>query len=253
MTTLDTTDDLLRAARENQEFREAFRRELLTEELTELPNLVRQTNANINALTNTVNTLAQSVEKLVGEVVEIRSSHRAEHNSLHRFRGNYAIETTRNSRIMIARLFADVRGISRFRLRTLTQEERDDLLDDNFDAIDLLDIEGNVSDTFPTGDIIAEASHRRSRDVIFCMAVEASYTVDSDDVIRASDHAKILRGVTGHEAFAIVSGVEVNPAIGDTYGQRIIYDLTEYMESKQEDVVFWFQLADRSLEPLPPC
>ena len=125
MTTLDTTDDLLRAARENQEFREAFRRELLTEELTELPNLVRQTNANINALTNTVNTLAQSVEKLVGEVVEIRSSHRAEHNSLHRFRGNYAIETTRNSRIMIARLFADVRGISRFRLRTALHKKAD--------------------------------------------------------------------------------------------------------------------------------
>ena len=37
MATLDTTDDLLRAARENPEFREAFRREILTEELLALP------------------------------------------------------------------------------------------------------------------------------------------------------------------------------------------------------------------------
>ena len=33
MTIVNTTDDLLRAARENKEFREAFRREILTEEL----------------------------------------------------------------------------------------------------------------------------------------------------------------------------------------------------------------------------
>ena len=37
MATLDTTDDLLRAARENREFREAFRREILTEELLAVP------------------------------------------------------------------------------------------------------------------------------------------------------------------------------------------------------------------------
>ena len=38
MATLDTTDDLLRAARENREFRETFRREILTEELLAVPN-----------------------------------------------------------------------------------------------------------------------------------------------------------------------------------------------------------------------
>ena len=108
-------------------------------------------------------------------------------------------------------------------------------------------------DLFYNGDIIAEASHRKSRDTIFFIAVEASYTVNADDVIRASDHAKMLRAVTRHEAFAIVSGVEVNSRIGETYSQRIIPDLTEYLESDQDDAVFWFKLADRSLEPPPPC
>ena len=275
MTTVNTTDDLLRAARENKEFREAFRREILTDDLINLPQRFEahasETTKNINALTSNIAALTKNVEdinrnlneridgtneKIDGmdeKLDEIRTSHRAEHNALHRFRGNYAIETTRNSDGDIAELFANARGVNRYRLRTLTREERDDLFDDNLDSIDLLDTEGNISKSFPTGDIIAEASHRRSRDTIFYIAVEASYTVNADDVIRASDHAKILREVTGREAFAIVSGVGLNPEIGNSYRQRIVEDLTEYLESKQDDLVFWFHLADRSLEPPPPC
>lgn len=45
MTILETTDDLLRAARENEEFREAFRREILTEELMAVPNDIKELKA----------------------------------------------------------------------------------------------------------------------------------------------------------------------------------------------------------------
>lgn len=253
MTTLNTTEDLLRAARANQEFREAFRREILTDDLINLPQrfevFASETTKNINALTSSVAELTQNVAQMNRNIFEIRT----EHNALHRFRGNYAMEATRNNDSNIAELFANVRGVNRYRLRSLTREECDDLFDENLDAIDLLDTEGNISKTFPTDDIIAEISHRRSRDTIFYIAVEASYTVNAEDVIRASDHAKILREATGHEAFAIVSGVDVNPRIGDEYRERIIYDIAEYMESKQDDVVFWFQIADSSLEPSPPC
>ncbi len=286
MTNLNTTDDLLRAARENREFREAFRREILTEELINLPqrfeNFESETTKNINALTSSVAENSKNIDALTSSVAELTknvgqmnrnlnekidgvnrelgekidrvgTSHSVEHNALHRFRGNYAIETTRNNDSNIADLFATLRGIKRFRLKTLTREECDDFLDDNDDAIDLLATEGNIWKTFPKGDVIADVRYRKSGDTIFYIAVEASYTVNADDVIRASDHAKILRAVTGREAFAIVSGVEVNSRIGEAYRQRIIPDLTEYLESEQDDVVFWFQLADRSLEPSPPC
>ena len=288
MANLNTTDDLLRAARENQEFREAFRREILTDDLVGLPQRegdhYRETNARIDALTESVNELSRNVDALVtgiadmnrslsgridetnqkidgvernlGEKIEgISTSHQEEHTALHRFRGNYAIEATRNNRGNIARKFIDARGINRhrYRLKTLSDDERNDLFDENLEAIELLDTEGNISETFPEGDLIARAYYRRSEDTIFYIAVEASYNINADDVIRASDHAKILREVTGHEAFAIVSGVEVSSQIGNTYRQRIIEDLTEYLESDREDVVFWFQLADRSLEPPSPC
>ena len=45
MTALDTTDDLLRAARENQEFREAFRREILTDALIAVPDQLKELTA----------------------------------------------------------------------------------------------------------------------------------------------------------------------------------------------------------------
>ena len=300
MTTLNTAEDLLRVVRENREFREAFRREILTEELIAGPGDIKEITINIAAsgealnehaattnqqlaiMADGINSLQQITEAnakgigdlvssiadmnknlnekiddvnrdLGGKIDEIRSSHQREHDALHRFRGNYAIEATRNNDSNIAEMFTEALGIKRFRLRTLTRQERDDLFDENLDAIELLVTEGNISKTFSTGDIIAKASYRRSGDTIFYMAVEASYTVNSVDVTRASDHAKILREATGHEAFAIVLGVDVNPGIGDEYRQRIIFDLAEYMESKQDDVVFWFQLADSSLEPPPLC
>lgn len=263
MTALHTTDDLLRAARDNQEFREAFRREILTDDLLNLPrrfeDFASETSKNINALTvsvadnsRNIEALTLSVAELTQDVTRMSISHRAEHDSFHRFRGSYAIDAARNNKRNIVGLFADARGVNRFRLKTLTEEECDDLYDDNFDAIALLHTEGNVSRTFPEGDIIAEASHRRSRDTIFYIAVEASYTVNADDVSRATDHAKILRKVSGYEAFAVVAGVEVNPRIGELYRQRIISDLTEYLESDRDDVAYWFRLTDHSLEPAAP-
>ena len=287
MTTLNTTDDLLRAARENREFREAFRREILTDDLVNLPQRVgdynRETNDNIGALTENVNGLTGNVDglaksiteyndsvdsrmealqnateantkgirDLVSGIDEIRKSHQLEHNAMHRFRGNYAIETTRNSDIAIAEKLTNALGINRFRVRSLPRDERDDLFDDNMETIDQLDTEGNISTSLSEGDIIAEVRHRRSSDIILHIAVEASYTVNSDDIIRASDNAKILRAATGHTAYAIVSGVTLDSRLTDAYKQRISYDLTQYIESEQDNLVLWFQLADRSLEPPP--
>ncbi|MCY4577921.1 MAG: hypothetical protein OXD31_02635 [Chloroflexi bacterium] len=75
MTTLNTTDDLLRAARENQEFREAFRRELLTEELLSIPRRFDRhaefTNNRVDALIESVATLTTSVTALTEEIATL--------------------------------------------------------------------------------------------------------------------------------------------------------------------------------------
>lgn len=58
MTTLNTTDDLLRAARENREFREAFRDEILTD----------YTDENLDALAKSVATLTDNLAALTEQV-----------------------------------------------------------------------------------------------------------------------------------------------------------------------------------------
>lgn len=286
MTTLNTTDDLLRAARENREFREAFRREILTEELIELPTLVREssreTNAkldgiaelvaensrniaensrNIAANSEDIKTLVASVAELTKgmkgmreDIRQIDEAHRIEHLEMHRFRGNYGIEGTRNRARQIIRLFTSQRGVSRFEVKLLSESDCEKILDDleDNDAIDQLGTEGNILETFSEGDIIAKVSYRRSGDTIFYIAVEASYTVHPDDVIRASDHAKILREATGQEAIAIVSGVNVKSDMEEIYRERIIVDEKEYMESDRDDMVYWYRLSDSSLEPTSP-
>ena len=87
-TSTETTADLLRAARENAEFREAFRREILTDELLELPQrfaehvaatndrlsrieaLVAENTKNIAALTESMNAANRRLDNLEALVAE---------------------------------------------------------------------------------------------------------------------------------------------------------------------------------------
>ena len=68
MTMLNTTDDLLRAARQNPEFRAAFQRELLTDALLSLParfdKYTEATDKKLDALTDSVKTLTDAVTRL---------------------------------------------------------------------------------------------------------------------------------------------------------------------------------------------
>ena len=316
---IETTDDFIRALRENEEFLAAARREIATQDLIELPakfaEYTASTNKRLDDIDERIAALVRSSEEanrrmddideriaalvrsseeanrrmdgideriaalvrnseeanhrmdsmdkrfdsidakldsMSTDIRFIREAHRTEHRDMHRFRGNYAIEAARNSEWDIAELFAEARGARRFRLRTLTHEERDDMFDDNAHAIDLLDTEGNISKSFPSGDIIAEVRQRNSNEPPFYIAVEASYTVEQNDVIRASDNAKILRAATGLDAYAVVAGVRVNPRLDDEFDSRVVSNLNEYM-ANGDSAVFWFRLQDSSLEPPDPC
>lgn len=69
MTTINTTNDFIRALRENQDFHAAARRELLTEELLELlqrfNRYALETDKRLDALTEAVAALTERVDALV--------------------------------------------------------------------------------------------------------------------------------------------------------------------------------------------
>ena len=176
--------------------------------------------------------------------------YRRQHDDLGRFRGNYAISAARNRDGEIAGLFARLHGMGRMlQVRRLGKEERDAMLNDNLDAVEALSLSGGVWLTFPSADIIAEVRDRRNSGQGFYIAVEASYTGSIEDFLRATDNAKILRCVTGQDAYAVVSGVRMGPSAGD----GIVDDIERFVAGNDENTAFWYQLEESELEPSDPC
>ena len=253
MTTINTVDDLLRITRDNEEFRAALRRELLTEELLSLPQTVATLTDNVSALAKSIDEYRQSTDTRLSEIVlrldRQHAMYRQQHDDLGRFRGNYAIDAARNSDAEIAQLLARQRGMGRIQARPLSREELDHMLNENYDAVDALGLRERAWYTFPKADIIAEVTERRNPGPGFYIAMEASYTANTEDVLRATDHARIIRCATGLDAYAVVAGVRMAPGIKGA----VFDEVAGFINTRTEDAALWFQIDEDELEPLDPC
>ncbi len=239
MTTINTTDDLLSLLRENREFREAARRTILTEELLALPAVFAAFASKID----------QDISEIHDDVRALHRMYRRQHDDLARFRGNYAIDAARNNDVEIAELFAQPRGMRRIQTRLLNKDELDDMLNRNFEAVEALCLRDRAWRTFPKSDIIAEITDRRNSSPGFYVAVEASYTGNIEDVLKATDHARILRCATGRDAYAVVAGVRKGPGL-----ESAVFDETAcFIETNDENTAFWYPLDEDELVPPDPC
>ena len=158
MATLDTTDDLLRAARENREFREAFRREILTEELLTVPDQLKDlkavtanlaatgeallehadaTNQRLEGIGDGIAALVKGMadyktateNQLVGisgNIAEMKTSITKLDDTLSEqeqaqssFRGTYAQSTASEEDVEIARKFAGAHGLDSVLIDTI--------------------------------------------------------------------------------------------------------------------------------------
>ena len=281
---INTTDDFLRALRGSEEFRSAARRELLTEELLEVPGQLvdiqktqnamleeqgemrktqnaileeqREMRAKSDALQETQNALLETVATLLRDTSEIKTDTRAlhgmyrrEHQDLHRFRGNYASHAARTNRYEIVKLFARSRMMRRIRYNVLSSDALDTMIEENYDSLDKLGLSDEALNSFPVADLVVEVTERRSSRPGFYIVVEASYTVTGSDVTRASERARILQCATGLDAYAVVAAVRLAPNIQDIVEGNI----ERYMEAGDEDGVFWFPIVEEDLEPPDPC
>ena len=55
----------------------------------------------------------------------------------------------------------------------------------------------------------------------YYIVMEASYTIDENDLVRATDNAKIIRHVTGRPAYPVVTGVRLRDGLDDDMQQKI--------------------------------
>ena len=232
MTTLNTTDDLLRAARENKEFREAFKREILTEELMAVPNDIRElkaitaniaatgealnehaatTNQQLDKVTNGINALVQGIAdyktatekqftQLRTSITGVEGTLREQEQAQDSFRGAHAQLAANREDLEIAAEFADTHGLNPEWIET-THIRRTTLRQwtvNHRTALLSLDLkQTNPLIKFRQPDIIAAISDATDENStpVYYLAVEASYSAEEKDIDKATDNAKILQAI----------------------------------------------------------
>ena len=200
------------------------------------------------SLQETQNSILEEMRETRRDISALHGMFRQQHEDFGRFRGNYAADAMKRNSGEIARIFSRLRGMRYLRIRVPGRDERSDLLDDHYDAVTALNLRERAWDTFDVPDLIAEVTARRSSTPGFYIAVEASYTGDTEDLLRATDHAKMLRAATGQDAYAVVAGMRVGPSIRDS----VFVDVTHYIHIDDEDTALWYQLSEAHMEPPDP-
>ncbi|MDE2688564.1 MAG: hypothetical protein OXI16_13855 [Chloroflexota bacterium] len=291
MATIRTTDDLLRAARENREFREAFRREILTDELMAVPHDVREltsvtaniaatcealnehaatTNQQLDKIANGISALAQGMvdfktatEKQFAQVqtsiTRIEGSLREQEQAQSSFRGTYAQSVASKEDVEIARKFTGAHGLDSVPIDT-THIGRSTLREwvkahlETLLAIDLK--QSNPLDKFIRPDIIAAITDVTGEDVTpaFFLAVEASYSAEKKDIDKATDNAKIIQAITGLKAYPVVAAARLHRRTlrDDQTRSRLYDDIDEFIKVDNPDTAFWYKVDSDDMRPPEP-
>ena len=219
MVTINTSEDLLRALRENPEWKEAVRREILTEELMNLPFRFDRFVASTEQFNEEQRQFNDRVEGFM-ERTDRRFS-RME-GDLSEMKDTHAVSKTAREAPGIAREMG-------FRLvRSLTY---DDLLEMDI-AADTADIDTPSLRSFRRADIVIEVVDEDG--ATHYIAMEVSYTADERDTGRAIRNAGYLTRFTGHPA---------HPAIASI---RNVDEIRDLINSGQ---VYWYELDDRPPRP----
>ena len=261
MVTISTPEDLLRALRENPEWKEAVRREILTEQLLNLPARFDQfaastegfieeqrqfnaeTGGRVDRLESDVGQLKEDVTQLKEDVSQLKEDVTQLKEDVGELKED--VGQLKNDVRTIRDDLGDLKG---FRARDETIRQADGIaIVMGFQMVRTLSYGDLVSMT-TTADIsgIAEGdilSFRRADLVIEAtdangetryIAMEISYTADARDTRRAIRNARLLSRFTGRPAHAAIASIQNVNEIQDT------------IDSGQ---VYWHKLIDRDAAP----
>ena len=237
MTTINSQEDLLRALRENPEWKEAVRALILGEELLQLParfnafaDEQRQVNKRVESDISDLKTGVQELQVGQARLEEGQAKIEA---SQTRIEARMTRQENDMSTVKAAHArWSALRGAESITIdmdieyvKTLTEA----------DLVRMAKI-GNPNMTrgelfsFRTADLVVEAMDE-SGTVYICM--EASYTGDLRDSDRAQRNARLLTEFTGHRAIPVVASV------------RNVNEVSALIDS---GAVYWYQIPERYME-----
>lgn len=231
---MSTFDALLRDLRAHPEWREELRRELLDEQLLQVPSLVselaaaqRRTEERVSELTADVRELAAAVHELATRMSELASGMTALATGMQGMAAELREVGLRTDRALgwvvefryRERPWAFFGPIAR-RLRLPGIDELDDLLDAAVADGQLA--EPDVDD-LRRADAVLRG--RRDGEEVW-LVLEASAKVDESDVRRAADRAELLRR-TGRVVLALVAGEGITTEAVDLAARSGVWQVTD--------------------------
>ena len=233
MVIIHTSDDILRVLRENPEWKDAVRREILTEELMNLParfdrflvtteqfiSEQRQFNEKVDGF---ISDQQQFNEKVDGFIDRTNARFARIESDISNMRGQYA----RNNAIGEAQDITEDMGFSM--VHALTEEDLRELIRTS----DTMGIPVSDLRSFRRADLVIEATDAGGSTCY--IALEISNEADERDTRRALRNAAFLTRFTGRPAHAAIASVRIDRRI-----QQII----------DSGEIYWHELADRDAHP----
>ena len=226
-----TTDigDLIRLVRENPDLRDSLRKELLTQELIDLPEKLAALTEKVESLSETIGRLAETLE---GDSRRIRRLS----DDFGVFRGNFAERAAvRNAAGLVADLDeAQELGLDEGTITILSREQIQEAARCSGDGL-LGSFPRSQRISLYDADLVIRVLRRDGGDVY--VVVQTSYTCDTRDTVRALDNAALLEATTGKPALPVVAGARVDRQI---------------MGALSRGDVHWYRLFDGDMEPDEP-
>ncbi|MXY46125.1 MAG: hypothetical protein F4Y44_03890 [Chloroflexi bacterium] len=218
-----------------------------------------QTIAAIVEQTNAINRRLDLVESditvMKRDINGLGESFRREVRAQSSFRGNYAQSAASASDIDIAHLFAHRHGLEDIKTRHISRNNLEAWLRENRDLVKSLSIRQRATRTFLRPDIIAAVEDLYSSEdasPVYYIVIEASYTGDTEDVDRVTDHAKIVRAITGLEAYPVVAAVMLDDEMEQATRSRLYDELERFVDARDENGAYWHRLYSADLKPPEP-
>ncbi len=155
----------------------------------------------------------------------------------------------------IASLFADRHSLppDMIEIWQLGRNTLRDIVRDHEQELRSLNLEGEGAlRSFRRPDLIAGVKHLAAEDDAepeYYIAVEASYTIDEKDLVRATDNARIIRHVTGRPAYPVITGVQLKNGLDDDIRQKIFDDIEQFVQSGDPEAAYWHRLYSEDLRP----
>ena len=271
MTTFNTIDELLDILDGNPRLLEAVRSKILTDELIRLPHDFSEfkgdTEKRFDGLEKDMQGIRDDIEGMekrlteqvdgVGNQIDgLGTKVETELKAQGAFRGTYAQAVANSERVEISDLFAHIHGVKFTEAMPIGRHDlRSWLKGEHTEVIEALRLRERAWRTFREPDIVAAVHDLMAESYdspLYYICVEASYSIDGEDVTRATDHAKIVHAVTGLSAYAVVAGVRLDDEITDDARSKIREEITRYVEAANPDLVYWHRLASSDLRPPEP-